>query len=377
MPTVVSVFGVEPSRIGGTETYARELSVQLGERGWDSVLCFETYPPSDVAKFLELPNVTLEILNNPTNFNWVAAKRFAEILRRYKPDILHLHFVGFVGVYPWLARLLSVKKIFFTDHSSRPAGYKGSRAPFWKRRVVRFINYPITKVICVSKYGCRCMKALDLLPEERYELVYNAVDLSRVSNEPVRAAQFRSRFAIPKHKKIVVQLSWIIPEKGIPDLLEVARLVQLRNKDIQFVIAGEGPYREQYMKQAQALGLSKNVTWTGLIKDPFSEGVFDAADVVCQLSRWEELFGWMIAEAMAFGKPVIATRVGGIPELITDAKSGYLVEPGDVAETAAKLIYLMSDPVARQSMGEEGKRTAQADFSLRKNIRQLLGTYGL
>src|SRR4030095_10482177 len=160
MPTIVSVFGVEPNRIGGTETFARELSVQLAERGWTSVWCFEKMPPQDVADFLNSPNITIEVLKAPTDINWAATKDLAAILRKYKPDILHLHFVGFVGIYPWLARLLSVKRIFFTDHSSRPSGYKPTRAPTWKRVLVRLINYPITKVICVSKFGYHCMTIL-------------------------------------------------------------------------------------------------------------------------------------------------------------------------------------------------------------------------
>jgi len=66
MPTVLSVFGVEPNRIGGTETFARELSVQLGQKGYKSVLCFDSTPPPDVAKFLELPNVEFVILKMKT-----------------------------------------------------------------------------------------------------------------------------------------------------------------------------------------------------------------------------------------------------------------------------------------------------------------------
>ncbi|HEY6230110.1 MAG TPA: glycosyltransferase family 4 protein, partial [Pyrinomonadaceae bacterium] len=103
MRTVVSVFGVKPFRIGGTETFARELSRQLNERGWKSVLCFLKPPPDEVRKFLALPNVTIEVLENSTTANWRAAKTLAAILRRHKPEILHLHFTGFLGIYPWLA----------------------------------------------------------------------------------------------------------------------------------------------------------------------------------------------------------------------------------------------------------------------------------
>jgi glycosyltransferase involved in cell wall biosynthesis len=364
-------------RIGGTETFARELSLQLGRQGWNSVLCFETGPPPDVADFLKLPNVSLEVLKDPTDFNWTATKQLANILRRFSADILHLHFTGFVGAYPWLARVLSVDKVFFTDHSSRTANYTPSRAPFWKRSLVRLINSPITKVICVSKYGCRCAKTLDLLPANRFQLVYNGVDLSRVTADSGRAAEFRRRFNISENKKIVVQVSWVIPEKGISDLLETARLVRLKRDDVQFVIVGDGPYREEYTKKAKDMGLGNNVTWTGLMKDPFGEGVYDVADVVCQLSRWEEVFGWMIAEAMAFGKPVVATRVGGIPELIDEGTTGFLVDRGDVNTAAERVLRLLDDRELRKTLGCAGRRKTEEKFNLQTNVGELIRVYGI
>lgn len=372
----MSVFGVEPNRIGGTETFARELSAQLGERGWKSVLCFEKLPPEDVANFLSLPNVELEVLKAPTEFSWQATKRLASLLRKHKPDVLHLHFVGFVGVYPWLARLLSVKKIFFTDHSSRPSHYSPRRAPGWKRLLVRMINHPITKVICVSKFGYRCMTELDVLPQHRYRLVYNGVDTSRVEPSSQRAAQFRRQFGISDNKKMIVQISWVIPEKGIGDLLEVAKLVTSRRDDVQFVIVGEGPYRDKYMKEADDMGLHDHVTWTGLVKDPFGEGVFDAADIVCQLSRWEEVFGWMIAEAMAFGKPVVGTNVGGIPELIEENCNGFRVDRDDIQLTSERLSSLLDKPELREQMGEAGRLAVQRKFDLKTNVSELMTVYG-
>jgi glycosyltransferase involved in cell wall biosynthesis len=364
-------------RIGGTETFARELSLQLGRKGWKSVLCFETEPPQDVAAFLSLPNVTLEVLKDPTDFNWGATKQLANLLRRYSADILHLHFTGFVGAYPWVAQLTSVDKVFFTDHSSRTANYVPARAPFWKRSLVRLINSPMTKVICVSKYGCHCAKTLDLLPANRFELVYNGVDLSRVNADSTRGAEFRRRFNISENKRIIVQVSWVIPEKGIADLLEVARLVTSKQPDTQFVIVGDGPYREQYTKKAHEMGIGDNVTWTGLVKDPFGEGVYDVADVVCQLSRWEEVFGWMIAEAMSFGKPVVATRVGGIPELIDEGTTGFLVNRGDVNLAADRVLTLLDNEELRKTLGCAGRRKTEERFNLETNVGELIRVYGI
>src|SRR5437588_8107089 len=87
-PTVMSVFGVDPVRIGGTEMFARELSLQLAEIGWNSVLCFLSEPAEHVRKFLDLPNVSLETLPNSTNGNWRACLNLMRLADRYQPQTL-------------------------------------------------------------------------------------------------------------------------------------------------------------------------------------------------------------------------------------------------------------------------------------------------
>ena len=377
MPTLVSVFGVAPRRIGGTEMFARELSAQLGACGWQSVLCFLSEPTEEVRRFLELPNVTFEVLPDSTNGDRQARRDLAGILKKHQPDILHLHFVSFLTFYPWVARLNSVRKVFFTDHHSRPAGHVPKRAPLWKRVAARIIGLPLSKVVCVSNYGYKCMTAVDLLPRKRFEMIYNGVDTARVGPDNGTASAFRRRFAIPEGRKIVTQICWMIPEKGINDFLDMARLVAATDPNVQFVLVGEGSHREQYMKDAEGMGLCNRITWTGMMDDPFGEGVFHAADVVCQLSRWEEVFGWMIAEAMAHAKPVVATRVGGIPELVIDGVSGYLANRGNAKLMSERVLELLHDPQARARMGQIASEIVQTKFELQKNVDQLIQSYGI
>jgi glycosyltransferase involved in cell wall biosynthesis len=208
-------------------------------------------------------------------------------------------------------------------------------------------------------------------------MIYNGVDLSRVVESAERAAAFRKRFSVPSNRTMVLQVSWIIPEKGVQDLLTAAREVVSRNSRIHFVIVGDGPFREEYASASRHAGLSDHVTWTGLVADPFTAGVYDAADIVCQVSRWEEVFGWVIAEAMAYRKPVVATRVGGIPEVVSDGETGFLVERGNVQELAERLLALSGDPERRRAMGQAARAKVDARFDLRKNIGQLLNVYGI
>jgi len=377
MPTLVSVFGVDPRRIGGTETFARELSLQLAERGWRSVLCFLSEPPTEVKRFLDLPNVELSVYAGAGASGFKTGMSLAGISKGHHPEIMHLHYTGFLNPYVWLARLQSVKKVFFTDHHSRSAGYVAGRAPLWKRVAARFINGPLTKVISVSNYGYDCMTGFDLLPRDRFEMIYNGVDLTRVKKDPQLAVDFRRRYSIPDDRAIVTQVSWIIAEKGIADFLETARLVSQQNRNVQFVMVGEGAERDQYMNAAEEMGIGDRVTWTGMVEDPFGEGVFAAADIVCQFSRWEEVFGWMIAEGMAHGKPVVATRVGGIPELVTDGVTGHLVKRGDTRAMSDRILELLANPSLRTSMGRAGRETVSAKFDLRKNVSQLIRSYGI
>jgi len=235
----------------------------------------------------------------------------------------------------------------------------------------------VSKVICVSDYGYRSLVDRGLFPEGRCQRIYNGVDLSRVVESRERAAAFRRRFSIPDGRTVITQVSWIIPEKGIPDLLRAARLVVGERPGSHFVIVGEGAFRDEYMAKGRELGLEEHLTWTGLIEDPFTAGVYDATDILCQASRWGEVFGWVIAEAMAYGRPVVATRVGGIPEVVREHESGYLIERGDVAALAENLRALIDDPGRRIAMGKAGREKVQTLFDLQKNVKQLLESYGL
>ncbi len=376
-PSVLSLFDIDPFRIGGTEAFARELSSQLDQLGWESVLCFTAQPPEPVRQYLQMANVHLDVLKNPSRFAWQPVRDFVRILRRYRPRIVHLNYTPLASPYPWIARLCSVDRVFHTDHWSRPAHYVPRRPPLWKRIAARSAISPITGVVCVSDYSYRCMTTLEVLPTGRMRRIYNSVDLSHDGATVGVGAPFRQKYLIPSDRRLVVQVSWIIPEKGILDFLEAARVVVAKVPDVHFVVVGEGPYRAQYTRQANEMGLGGRVTWTGVIIDPIAEGVYIAADVVCQLSHWQEVFGWTIAEAMACRRPLVATRVGGIPELVKDGETGFLAEPGDISLIAEKIVMLLADRNLREKIGQAGRKVAEVKFDLKTNVGELLRFYDI
>jgi glycosyltransferase involved in cell wall biosynthesis len=344
------------------ERYARELSSRLHELGWESVLCFLTPPEGEVRDFLALPNVRFDSL--PVS---------VELLRRYRPTILHLHFTPFLSTIPWTARACGVKKIFFTDHGSNPEGSTIQPAPFWKQAIGRVLTAPYSGVVSVSEFNQRMLAGRGFIDPGRVRCIHNGTDLDL----PRATRSFRETFGIPRERVLAVQVSWIIPEKGIGDLLRAAELAIREEPDLHIALIGEGAYRSRFATEAQKLGIADHVTWTGLIRDPFTEGVFEDADIVCQMSRWEEAFGLVILEGMIFAKPVLATRVGGIPEIVRDGETGFLVGRGDIEAMADRLVLLARDRALRSRLGDAGRRVAQSSFDLRQKIRELIDWYGI
>ena len=370
---LVSVIGANPSRIGGGEVFARALSERLAAQGWESVLCYLSLPEGEVRRYLELPNVTFDILKDAREFAARPALDLAAILKRHPADILHLYFTGFLSPYPWVACCRGVAKVFWTDQGSQPEGYIATRRPAWKRLVARAINLPLSQVICISDYNVDGMLCRDPHDARRVMRIYNSVDLAAAQGD---GAAFRLRHGVPAGAPVVAQASWMIPEKGITDLVEAARLVLERIPDAHFLLAGEGKHRGEYMAMARDLGMEAHFTWTGLLHNPVAEGLYAAADVVCQVSRWEEAFGWVIAEAMAAARPLVATRVGGIPELVADGESGFLVAPRAPAEIAERLVQLLQDSALRARMGAAGRLAAERKFDLSANLDTLMRAYG-
>jgi glycosyltransferase involved in cell wall biosynthesis len=377
METIVSLFGVQPLRIGGIEFFTKELARQLAPHGWQSVAVFSSAPPPRVSEFLTAPNLVLEVVPELEYSPFKAVPGVAAVLRRYRPRIAHLHFVNFLSPLPWVARLLGVRQVFFTAHGSNPTGYVPRRAALWKRCAARLINLPMSRVVCVSEYVRRSFLAVDLLPGERFVCVYDAIAVPALDDQERQRESFRRRLGVSGDCDLVVQASWIIPEKGVPDLLAAAQLVLARRPHTRFAFVGSGDYLESYRREADRLGVAQAVTFTGLVENPMSEGVYAAADVCCLASRWEEAFGWVLAEAMGFEKPVVATRVGGIPEVVEDGRTGFLVPGGDAPALADRILRLLEDAPLRRRLGQAGRKAVEERFGLERNVHALLGHYGL
>jgi glycosyltransferase involved in cell wall biosynthesis len=374
--TVIAVFGVDPFRIGGVEIYVRELALQLAARNTRLVAVFTRKPSGLVAEYLTAPNLILEEIPALETGMLASAGPLAQLLRRYRPRVLHLQFVNFVSVFAWVGKRYGVERIFFTAQGSEPAGFEARRSAWWKRMVVRLVNAPLTGVFCISEYVRHGLVTRDLLPRERFTVIYNAIEPPSLDDAAGQARQFRERFGIAPDRELVTQVSWIIPEKGLPQLLEAAAQVVQQRPTAHFAIVGSGAGEAEYRQKAAELGITGAITWTGLLSNPMQDGVYAATDIFCLASQWQEAFGWVIAEAMAFEKPVVATAVGGIPEVVQDGVTGLLVKPAsDSQQLARQLLRLLEDAALRRQMGLAGRRAVEQKFQLRCNVEQVVSHY--
>jgi glycosyltransferase involved in cell wall biosynthesis len=344
--------------------------------GWQSVLCFRSEPVEAVRKFLQIPNVTLDVLSDVSRWSWGCNRRLSALIGRYRPSILHLNFMDLLAPYAVVARLRGVPRVFFTDHISRPEGYTPQRSQLVKRAAYR-MAIPVNKVFCVSDFVRRCWIDSGRLPHDRLATVYNGVDLERCDRSQSQRERFRATHSIVDDAVVVTQISSMTHEKGCATLLNAAKTVVEAAPQIIFLLAGDGKQRQAYQRLASQLGIESRVRFLGLVNDPVGEGLFSGSDIVCQASNWHEAFGLSIAEAMACGRPVIGTRVGGIPELVKDGRTGLLVDRADATALADGILRLSASAELRRTYGEAARWLCREFFDHRANAAKMIEMYGL
>ena len=206
-------------------------------------------------------------------------------------------------------------------------------------------------------------------------VIYNPINLARFDS----GHSLRSELGIAESDVVVAFLGQVREIKGVADFIAMARAIDAPHA--HFLIAGEcrdpakfpGSYSAGDLEQL-ARGDTR-IRYIGYHKDV--ESVYHTADVIVVPSRWQEPLGLINLEAGACHKPVVATRVGGIPEVIEDGMNGYLVEPGDIEALANRVKNLITDPSLRARMGEAGRANVEEKFTERlvREFERLLLTY--
>jgi glycosyltransferase involved in cell wall biosynthesis len=234
----------------------------------------------------------------------------------------------------------------------------------WRYQLNRWTIGIVDRIVAVSEnVGEFCINHIRL-PAEKVVVIHNGVEIPSLS--PDAKEQARQLLGFPQEMLVCGAVSRLEPVKGISDL--ISAFTQIREKQNAYLaIIGDGSLREHLESLAQDTGISNRIIWTGYRPDVLQ--LLPAFDLFIQPSHHEGLPNTVL-EAMAAGLPVVATNVGGTPELVVDDKTGLLVHPGDPAGLAKAVSTLLENPERRGIMGRAGQRRVEQHFSVGEMVQK-------
>lgn len=225
-------------------------------------------------------------------------------------------------------------------------------------------------VIGVSRIMVRDLLA-DGVPHDRVRVVYNGIDRERLDQGDAKG--LREELGIGDDEVVLSCVGSLIRRKGFDVLLDAFARVHAAAPRTRLLVIGDGPEREALLDQTRALGLARSVHFLGVRMDAGAI-LRDAVDVSVSASRDEGL-ALSLMEAFAFGRPVVATDVGGTAEALEDGVAGYLVPAEDAATLADRVLRLVQDPALRARFGAAARARAEGELSVRSTVRALHGLY--
>ena len=355
---------------GGAQEHVFNLVSRIDRERYDvSVLSLSN---GAAVRRLEKTGVSVCVLDEMADDEAVEA--VAAHLAAVKADVVHNHMyraevVGTQAAWKLAAAGRPRPFVVGTVHSSRVRSDED-------RELVRRLTPKMDHLVAVSRAIVRKLEDEGRVGAP-ISLVYNGVDLARY-DEPRSCCTLHGEFPIPVDAPIVGVVARLEPEKGHPTLLDAWPAVLAAVPDAHLLIVGEGSQREALEAQASSLGLlgamgaSGSVVFTGRRDDvPAVTAVLDVA----VLPSYREAQGLSILEAMALSRPVVASAVGGIPEMIEDGRTGILVPPHDPAALAAALTRLLTNHEEAARLGAAGRELVHERFCLEQMVRAVETIY--
>ena len=287
------------------------------------------------------------------------------LLKRNRFDVIctECSIAGFIGrLAGWLARV-PVRIFVIQLYASHPHQSAFKKSVY--RVMERALDRVTTRYVAVSQ----AMKTFGvdrrIMKPEKIKVIYNGIVVPRA--EPPQTDRNRRALGLCSNGLIVGTLARLEPQKGLQYLIHATAILKTRFDNVEVVIAGEGPLRQELMGLSRSLGVEDNVRFVGWQQD--SRRLIEAVDVFCLPSLWES-FGMAMADAMALAKPVVATRVDGIPEVVADGEVGLLVPPRDSRALSDAISVLLNDEPLRRRMGRAGRDRVEKMFTADRMVRR-------
>jgi glycosyltransferase involved in cell wall biosynthesis len=358
----MKVFFVNSTKIwGGGEKWHLETACALKEDEYEvALLAFpgkELYKRSIVSGIRTIPIC----ITNISFINPFRIIRLIKLFRKENPDVLILNFSADIKTAGIAARFAGIKNIVYR---------RGSAIPIRDTLLNRFLyKNIITQIIANSQETKRTILQNNskLFPFEKINIIYNGIDLRQLDRLPCISFYKRKKDEI-----IIGNAGRLVLQKGQKYLIEMASMLIKKNIDFKILIAGEGPLEISLKQMAAKAGVEDRIIFLGFINNikAFMENI----DIFVLPSIWEG-FGYVLVEAMACKKPVVAFNISSNAEIIINNETGFLIDDQDIITFSGKVERLINDPALCVTYGKAGRRRVEEIFEIertRKNVEVLL-----
>ncbi|MFY9579949.1 MAG: glycosyltransferase family 4 protein [Gaiellaceae bacterium] len=349
--------------MGGPALHVAYLTAGLRERGYDTTLVAGTLARGEdsmafVAEGLHVDVVSIPQLGREISpvRDLAATLRLAALIRRERPQILHTH-TAKAGTVGRVAALLAGRArppiVVHTFHGHVLYGYFGPLRSRFFRWLERWLARHTTVLVAVSPQVRDDLVALGVAPPEKFVVVRLGIELGeRVGAGTDSRAETRRYLGIPPDRFAVGWVGRMTAVKRTDDVLDGFKQLLERGVGATLCLVGDGPDRPALERRAHELGIMRETLFLGYQEDV---GPLYAAFDALVLPSGNEGTPVSVIEALAAGTPVVATRVGGVPDVVRDGEDGFLVEPGASDELAERLAHLAGDPDLRKRFGDAGR----------------------
>lgn len=293
------------------------------------------------------------------------------LIIREKPAIVHTHSskAGILG--RWAAKMAGVCCIIHTPHGHVFYGHFGSLTSRLFLLMEK-LSALITDCMIALTEGEKkdYIELLNLRPAS-IEIIHSGVDINRYMKTRIKIKEKKISLGLNSGKLVVGTVGWLLPIKGPMVLLKAMDRIWQKHSDVELVYVGKGELEEELKTEFFRMGVSDSVTFLGWRNDVHEiMPVFD----LFVLPSLNEGMGRVLVEAMASGKPVVGSNVGGIPDLIKNGHNGFLVEPGDEIDLSVAIEKVLTDAKMRDEMGRKGK-TMALNFGVERMVEKIDDLY--
>lgn len=360
---ILYIHGI--SEIGGSERDLLCLLKRLDRAKWDPfVVC---PPDSPLLKEVERFRIAVYPMNLPSWRKLKGAIRVPlavwslfNLIRAIKIDLVHVNDYWWGPIAYLASSMARIPCVVHIRQEIEPCRVR----QYWFKKPRRLIAMSERIKSVATGSGVN---------PSRITVIYSGIDTSHTV-DPSEGKRIRDHYHLSPHQPVIGTVANLFPRKGYEYLIQALVEINRKNPGVHCLIVGEGDevYRARLLEMIQEKGLEEMVTFAGFQSDVLP---YIAAMDIFVLPSVMEGFGIVLLEAMAMGRPVVATAVGGIPEVVQDGITGFLVPPRDSESLAKRLLYLFNHPEEREKFGQTGRQRVVEVFSASRMATDLQNLY--